>query len=203
MAAESYIVAADGTVVASVWTCDYRFYLLGGDRMEMVHEIEAFCWKCGDYVPSEHIRTTQHCVAEIRWFTSLGREDRAKWEFICGGRQAVMERNRADIKRWRSRQSPPRCLECGSTSILQAELDERGRGTGRLMHPDYLPEGLVIELHAFVSTCSFYRLYSLEGEELVMSTEEIVETVNRCHGKPVCCMKKDGRLFYGESFPNG
>jgi hypothetical protein len=187
-------------VVACVLTCDYRYYLVNDDQMEMIDETEAYCWACHQFVASERIRNPKQCAAEIRWFKSLQSHERDKWEFIYGSLPALIERNRVEIQRWRSRKSPPRCLECGSTNILQCTIDQNGHNTGRLMHPGYLPQGLNVEPYAFASTASFYRLFNLEGEELDLLAEEIVDTVNRCHGRRVCCMNKDGGFFYGKSF---
>lgn len=93
--------------------------------------------------------------------------------------------------------SPPRCLECGSTNILQARPGF-GASPTRLFHPDYSPIGLTVE--AFASTASFYRLFNAEGEELKMPIEDIVDTVNRCEGKRVCCTRKNGHFFYGRTY---
>lgn len=191
MALESRIVAPDGTVVAYVATCDYRYYLVNDNQMDSIDEIEAFCWACHQYVASERIRNPEQCAAEVRWLESLQGIERDEWEFVHGSLPTLIERHRIEIERWRSRKSPPRCLECGSTNILQCTLDENGQETGRLMHPDYLPQGLVVEPDSFASTKSFYRFFNLEGEELDLPDEEIVDTVNRCHRY----MQKDGKYL--------
>lgn len=200
MSAESKIVAPDGTVVAWVCTSIYCYYVLDDSRIEGIHETPAFCWTCGQYVASERIRSAQQCEAEIRWFQTLKGKELEKWEFVHGSEQQLIERNRIEFETVRSRQSPPRCLKCGSTNILQAEVDERGCETGRLMHPDYLPKGLSIEGVVFVSDGIPYRLFSLEGVELPLSPDEIVEIVNQHEGQPFYGIEKNGKIHYGKTF---
>ena len=199
MAAESQIVAPDGSVVAHVLTHDYRYYLVDNNSLEMITEIEAYCLDCQDFVASESIRTPEDFNRVMHWLKSLTGEDRDKAEFICGTVEAYTKAFEEEQAFFRDRKSPPRCLDCGSVNLLQA-----CRGLGleptTIGHPDYDPPGLTVEGFAFVSTASFYRLFSLEGEELKMPTEEIVDTVNRASGNRVSGMRKNGKLFYGRSF---
>jgi hypothetical protein len=199
MAAESRIVTPDGTTVAHVLTCDFRFYLIDNESLRMIDEIEAYCWDCRQFVASERIRTPEDVANELDWLTTLSGEEREKAEFIYGTAEAIAEKFKNEQAFFRNRISTPRCLDCGSTNILQARP---GFGTSptRLYHPDYGPIGLTVETFAFASTASFYRLFDVEGEELKMPIEDLVDTVNRCEGKRVCCTRKDGKLFYGRTF---
>jgi hypothetical protein len=199
MAAESRIVAPDGSTVAHVLTCDYRFYIVNNSSLKMIDEIEAYCCNCKQYVASERIRTTDEVKSELDWLESLSGEEREKAEFICGSTAAIEKKFRTEQDFFQNRRIPPRCLECGSTNILQARHGF-GSSPSRLFHPDYSPIGLTVEPFAFASTASFYRLFNAEGEELKMPIDDLVKTVNRCEGKRVCCTRKNGKLFYDRSF---
>ena len=198
MAAESKIVAPDGSILAHVLTCDYRFYLIDSSAFRMIDEIEAYCRTCTSYVPSERIRTIADLTNELEWLNSLSGEDRDKAEFIHGTVESITDRFNTEQGFFRDRHAPPRCLECGSTDIIQASPGF-GIAPTRLFHPEYLPNGLTVETFAFASTNSFYRLFNSEGEELILRTDELVDTVNRCEGRRVCCIKRNGKLYYGRS----
>lgn len=199
MAAESRIVAPNGTTVAHVLMCDYRFYLVDNRSLRMINEIEAYCWDCSQFVASERIRTTEHVANELAYLNTLSGEEREIAEFIHGTADSIADEFTNEHDFFRNRSSPPRCLTCGSTYILQASP---GFGTSptRLFHPDYGPIGLTVETFAFASTASFYRLFNAEGEELQMPIVDLVDTVNRCEGKRVCCTRRNGKLFYGRTF---
>ncbi len=199
MAAESRIVAPDGTTVANVLTCDYRFYLIDNRVLKMIDEIEAYCWDCSQFVASEQIRTPEDVAKELDWISTLSGEEREKAEYIYGTIEAIAEKLNNQHTLFRNRSSPPRCLVCGSTNIVQA-IPGFGTTPTRLFHPDFSPIGLTVEAFAFASTASFYRLFNTDGEELKMPIEDLVDTVNRCEGKRVCCTKKNGKLFYGRTF---
>lgn len=136
---------------------------------------------------------------EMDWWTTLSGEEREKAEFIYGTAEAIAEKIKNEQEFFRNRVSKPRCLDCGSTNILQSR-PAFGTSPTRLYHPDYGPIGLTVETIGFASTASFYRLFDVEGNELKMPTEDLVDTVNRCEGKRVCCTRMDGKLFYGRTF---
>ena len=179
MAAESRIVVPDGTTIAHVLTCDYRFYLVDNRALKMIDEIEAYCWGCSQFVASEQMHTPEAFANDLDWFNTLSGEEREKAEYIYGTAEAIAEEMKNQKELFRNRSSPPRCLECGSTNILQA-IPGFGTSPTRLFHPDFSPIGLTVETFAFASTTSLYRLFNTDGEELKMPIEDLVDTVNRC-----------------------
>ena len=68
--------------------------------------------------------------------------------------------------------------------------------------PAIVPQ-LKVELDCHASTKSFYRLYDCEGNELRLPDEAIIDIVNRCHGKPVTGILRDGRIYYEATFGYG
>lgn len=58
----------------------------------------------------------------------------------------------------------------------------------------------MIEPYTFASTSSIYCLFNMEGEELKMPIEELVDTINRCEARRSYCTWKNGKLDYGRYF---
>jgi hypothetical protein len=194
-------ILAPGRILTEVYTCDYRFYLFDGPRIERIPEIEAYCSDCRTFVPSEFIQSPGQVEAQSKWLESLTGEERDIAEFVYNISNEKLLEARARAVHWaRVRKSSPRCLLCGSVCILQPLVDERGMSTDRIMHLDFLPDGVQVKGVGFASTSSFYRLFDLEGMEIKVSKEELVEIVNLSEGRPVCATVKEGRLFYGQSF---
>lgn len=147
--------------------CDYRreigvpprAYVFGGDRSLPIQDAFGWCAACNGVTPCEALPA----LADVeRLLAQARREDNER---------LVVELQ--DTSRWISgRVSPPRCLDCGSTSIQQFPLgwslyrdDESDQDFLDIAHP-----GCQGMLHVEMSGWSLYRAgdarYSPEGEKL-------------------------------------
>jgi hypothetical protein len=67
--------------------------------------------------------------------------------------------------RWRrQRQSPPRCLECGSTNLAQIPRLYDGEGMEYFIHP--VCEGKLVRTGCMFGRQDFFPLYDPEGNRL-------------------------------------
>ena len=57
----------------------------------------------------------------------------------------------------------------------------------------------MVEPYTFASISSIYRLFNMEGEELKLPIEVLVDTINRCEGMRSNFTGKNGKLDYGRS----
>jgi hypothetical protein len=197
------IMTPDGRIVGNVNLSDYRFYLVHGTRIEPIPDLVAFCSSCNRFVASEFVRTRSQCIDEIRWLRSLTGDERALAEMIHGTLEEIAKKCCGEARLRRGRVSPPKCLECGGSNIVQECIDDHGHSTGKLVHQGYSPSELKVEVEGLASTKSVHRLYDCEGTELRLPFETIIDIVNRCHGKPEVGILRNGRIYYGETFGYG
>ena len=183
--------------------CDFRFYLVNGTKLEPVPDLVAICFSCNRFVLSEFVRTRSQCVDEMRWLRSLTGDDRVRAELVHGSLEAVARRCCGEARLRRGRVSPPRCLECGAPNIVQERVNDHGHSTGKLVHPGYSPNELLVECDGHASTKSGHRLYDCEGNEIRLPYETVIDIVKRCRGKPEIGILRDGRIFYGDTFGYG
>ena len=102
-----------------------RSYSISDKAHLTIRQRCAFCKQCSQVVRAEYIPTTEVIETELAEAKTLNAE-----EWIP---------DLLSYLDWRkTRVSPPRCLECGSTEIILSEIDERDDDDDieRIKHPD-------------------------------------------------------------------
>jgi len=161
-----------GQQVAELWLGHRdRSYIMADGGYCPVFQQVAWCWECRTFVAAEQLRDLSEIDAdeaqarkEHGWFqdTLRGPNDVQPWlikntEFLFAEQLAGYARQRA----WRrSRQSPPRCLECGSTRI-----EPMPRDLTNIRHP---LTGMTLKLkNVCHASMAIHLLYTPEGERHV------------------------------------
>jgi len=109
-----------------------RRYRVAGDDLIDLHSHPVWCFRCGKVTEGERIESVRELDEKIKNLERLAGEIRA--EARAEGRfthdepaDHVQQSDLAHLgqrRRWRvARQSPPRCLSCGSTHIEELRLD--------------------------------------------------------------------------------
>jgi len=101
------------------WDCNYQ---LDGDVSLSVEQTGAWCYHCSMVVAAEHVPSLAALDARIADL------DDPNHILLVGFGRAALDRERVALpirRSWRSgRQSPARCLECGSTDIFALDTDD-------------------------------------------------------------------------------
>jgi hypothetical protein len=137
---------------------DYR--LLDGTKLHILQQ-EAWCPCCRMFVAAEDIPSVESMEEEVRQLEAGDPELLRRWAFVSNG-TPVAERI-AELHRrtdWRrQRQSPPRCLICGSVGVLPVP------GAGEFSHPE-TGERVIVGFTGWVDTAPWFADFSSEGQKL-------------------------------------
>lgn len=140
----------------------YNYHLADGSRLHVIQQV-AWCRDCGRFVLAEYLPSIEELQEELAGYRSGDREWIERWVFVSDGKPVAIRI--AELKRYRewrlTRQSPPRCLECGMTDITPSPMDRE------FPHPA-TGEHLVVGTNGFTTTPSQPAEYSPEGERLVV-----------------------------------
>jgi hypothetical protein len=137
---------------------EYR--LADGTKLPILQQ-PAWCPACGRFVIAEWVPSTEELEEEISKFRSADRDTLQMWAFVSN--EASVGERIAELTRrieWRrARQSPPRCLECGSLGSVPIPA------TGEFSHP-HTGERVVVGDSGWADTAAWFAEFSPEGEQL-------------------------------------
>lgn len=148
-----------------LWSAFIDYRLPDGSKLHIMQQ-PAWCAACRRFVIAEEVPTVEWLQAEISRFQQPefqqpDSEAFTIWAFVSNN-QPVAERIE-ELRRyieWRqSRQSPPRCLECGSLELTLTPMD------GEFAHPA-TGERVVVGGQGWADTGSWSAEFSPEGVQL-------------------------------------
>lgn len=151
-----------------------RSYQLPGEVRITIRQQLGWCRSCDRVVFCEELPTMGELAIEFAQFEELVRQD---FDFLSSpgmSAEELIERERSRLASLadmlQARQSPPRCLECGSTSIIPiSEADENEEEAvlptrSSIEHPGC---GGPLSVHGIgLSRSRLWTIYSTEGERL-------------------------------------
>lgn len=138
----------------------YLDYVLDDGTLLHVDQADCYCRTCDCITVGERIRTVAELEHEI---DQIENEPKSKERMIAEIVSSVPERIaelRVRIDWRKKRQSPPKCLHCGSTAILPIPEDDE------FLHPAH---GLRMRVsgRGFMSTSEWHATYTPEGDQIV------------------------------------
>lgn len=145
---------------AVYWSALVEYRLLDGSTLHIIQQ-SAWCPECNRFVIAEEIPSIDQLKEELAKYQARDMEQLQKWEFISNG-APVQERIDDLLKRivWRqTRQSPPRCLECGSIKTISVPTN------GMFTHPKTGEQVIVCD-QGFADTETWQAEFSPEGNLL-------------------------------------
>jgi hypothetical protein len=143
-----------------LWSAFIDYRLADGSKLHILQQ-PAWCRACRRFVVAEEVPAVEALEEEIARYRSADPDTIRKWAFISNG--APVAERIAELLRyveWRKgRQSPPRCLECGTASPVPVPMD------GEFSHPG-TGERVVVGSSGFADTAPWHAEFSPEGEQL-------------------------------------
>lgn len=152
-----------------------NYYVISEQDRLGLHSVPVWCYRCERMTEGEQIPTLEELDRQIRDLTDpssttyrMARQ--AMLPELIGEAETFLQNYIAELhrrRRWReSRQSPPKCILCGTTKILQLPIDE----------PIPSPCGgdqLRIQLVGMCSTDFNDWFFSPEGDRITQSGEAL------------------------------
>jgi hypothetical protein len=150
-------LATDECVFYSAFI-DYR--LADGSKLHILQQ-SAWCPVCKRFVVAEEVPSIASLEEEIARYRSADPDTLLTWAFVSDG--APVAERVAELLRyieWRKRrQSPPRCLECGSVDPVPVPM------SGEFAHPN-TGERVVVGSSGFADTAPWFADFSPEGLQI-------------------------------------
>ena len=144
----------------AVYSAFLDYILLDGSRLH-VNQTDCYCSHCQRIDMAEHIETLEQLQNRIEKLRLPDSDERKMAVFIGSIPDQIVELNRR-IEWRRTRQSPAKCLHCGSTEIILLPNDDE------FSHPATGARMTVIG-RGFMSTAEWHATYTPEGDAIESS----------------------------------
>ena len=134
-------------------------YEMSDGTLLHVHQTEAWCPDCDCILMAEHVQSIEELQSELDRLLNPDEEELFFIQFIGTPIEDRIVEAERRIQWRRSRTSPAKCLQCGSTQIVALPAQEE------FTHPK-TGERVKVSGHGFASTTIWEARFTTEGEKI-------------------------------------